>query len=305
MSRSRVKKRGEQQELPQSEETDGEMDGEVSVEISEIEVPGAGVLRIDSEFENLVPPLSEGERELLRESLERRGWDNGQSLLVWEETGVLLDGHNRVRLIARLASQGTEIRPSVTSLSFASRDAAFDFVLLSQLTRRNLSGNGIAYLRGVRYNAEKRRRGNPGKKESKATAGELGKVFSVSARTVERDGKFAAEVLEIASGRLLVRNRFLRSGALFTRRDVSALLRLDPAQREAVLDIVDDKEAKKALTRLRLGEREPIPGYALVAAFETESRRDEVLAALLGSGARAKTLKTVPRSLGESEEEGA
>ena len=57
-------------------------------------------VKINREFASLIPPLSSDERELLRDSLAVEGLRD--SLVVWEEKHLLLDGHNRLGLCKEL-----------------------------------------------------------------------------------------------------------------------------------------------------------------------------------------------------------
>jgi len=52
-------------------------------------------ITIDEEFHNLCPPITDSERGLLRESLNREGLIS--PLIVWNHEGktILVDGHNR------------------------------------------------------------------------------------------------------------------------------------------------------------------------------------------------------------------
>jgi hypothetical protein len=114
-------------------------------------------LAIDSEFQALCPPLSCEEQELLEASLLAEGcWDE---LVVWRTANrvSLLDGHNRYALCVKhgLAFRTVEV-PGISD-----RDAAKAWILTNQLGRRNLRPEQAAYLRGKRYELEKRRVPNP------------------------------------------------------------------------------------------------------------------------------------------------
>ena len=74
-------------------------------------------VKINREFASLIPPLSSDERELLRDSLAVEGLRD--SLVVWEEKHLLLDGHNRLGLCKELG-----IEPKFVYRSFANREAA-------------------------------------------------------------------------------------------------------------------------------------------------------------------------------------
>lgn len=154
---------------------------------------------VDAEFAALCPPLTAEERAGLRDSLIAEGCRD--ALVVWAETGILLDGHNR---LAICEAEGIEYR--TVERSFADREAAEDWVLRNQLGRRNLSPDAASLLRGRLYNRQKRERGGTGanqyteqmyQNEPSATAERLASELGVSPATVKRDGAFARAVEEL------------------------------------------------------------------------------------------------------------
>ncbi len=86
---------------------------------------------IDDEFESLILPLTDGEYQLLKASIEANGCLD--PVIVWQEEQILLDGHNRVEICDELETQF-----DVREMSFESRAAAKEWVILHQLGRRNL-----------------------------------------------------------------------------------------------------------------------------------------------------------------------
>jgi phage N-6-adenine-methyltransferase len=87
---------------------------------------------IDPAIKALIPPPTEDEQQLLEQSLVRDGCLD--PLVVWEETGHLLDGHTRYAICKRLG-----ITYRTTELSFATLVDAKLWVIQHQLGRRNLS----------------------------------------------------------------------------------------------------------------------------------------------------------------------
>lgn len=92
-------------------------------------------LTIDSEFQDLIPPLNDDELKMLEESIVANGCES--PLIVWN--GVIVDGHNRYAVC-----QKHSIPFAVTEKSFDSRDDAMLWMLRNQLGRRNLN----SYQRG-------------------------------------------------------------------------------------------------------------------------------------------------------------
>lgn len=100
---------------------------------------------VDPEFEALIPPLAEEELSLLEHGLLVDGCRD--ALVVWRETGILLDGHNRLRICRE---HGLPFR--TVEVSIADRSAAEDWIDTNQLGRRNLSPDAASRIRGRVYN---------------------------------------------------------------------------------------------------------------------------------------------------------
>ena len=89
-------------------------------------------LFFDNEFRSLIPPLSAEEREGLEESLKREG--NRDPIIIWKETRLLLDGHNRYDICT---ANGISLQPA-REMSFPDRNGAKVWIIRNQLGRRNL-----------------------------------------------------------------------------------------------------------------------------------------------------------------------
>lgn len=154
----------------------------------------AGV-KLDPEFEHLIPPLAPDELAQLERSLQQQGCRD--PLVVWKEQQLVLDGHNRFRVCRKHA-----IRFQVVEVSVADREAARAFIIRNQMSRRNLSPEALSYLRGKRY-LEVKRQGErhdltSGQSDQKTTAALLAEEYRVGEKTVRRDAKFAGAVDVIA-----------------------------------------------------------------------------------------------------------
>ena len=94
---------------------------------------------VDAEFAALCPPLTAEERSGLCDSLLAEGCRD--ALVVWAETGILLDGHNR---LAICEAEGLEYR--TVELPFTDRLDARIWVLTNQSARRNLTDDQRAIM---------------------------------------------------------------------------------------------------------------------------------------------------------------
>ena len=111
-----------------------------------------GEIKIDSEFQTLIPPLTDDEFQRLEKSILAEGVR--EPIITWNDT--IIDGHNRYRICEK---HGIDC-PNVER-EFESRDAAKIWIIENQFGRRNLN----AYSRSVLaleleplYTAEARRR---------------------------------------------------------------------------------------------------------------------------------------------------
>lgn len=164
---------------------------------------------IDTEFQNLIRPLSGEERKELQESLSICGLL--MPLVVWSHEGktILVDGHNRLSLWKEFDGFG-DFEFKTQELRFGNRDKVKEWIIKNQLGRRNLSPDDFKLLVGQLYNQRKKSVTNPegiGGKSGKivegknctqqTTAEQVAEETGVSPRTVKSAGKLAAKVEEI------------------------------------------------------------------------------------------------------------
>lgn len=88
------------------------------------------MIKIDDEFKNLIPPLTDDEYKGLEESILKEGCRD--SLVTWND--ILIDGHNRYEICVKhgIAFQTTE-------KDFKSRDEVLLWMINNQKSRRNLT----------------------------------------------------------------------------------------------------------------------------------------------------------------------
>ncbi|MCD8150090.1 MAG: hypothetical protein LUE92_11150 [Clostridiales bacterium] len=111
-------------------------------------------LTINPKFAEQIPPLSELEFAQLEENILADGRVLNP-IIVWKqpetETKVIVDGHNRYRIV----QMHPEIRYEIFEKQFPDEYAVFAFIYKTQLGRRNLTPQQRKYLIGKQYNAEK------------------------------------------------------------------------------------------------------------------------------------------------------
>ena len=200
-------------------------------------------LKIDPEFEKVIPPLTKDEYQQLKENI----LEDGRIMMpiaVWGD--IIVDGHNRYRI----AREYGDIPFSTTQLTFANRHEAIAWICKNQLGRRNLSDEQKAYLLGKRYSAEKQialLRDENGKflplgqndptvvgvRTSERIAKEVGK----SEKHVRRAEQYA-QALDLADSVCPGIKKDILSGFInTTNKDVIALLKAD---KEDLPDMIDE-----------------------------------------------------------------
>lgn len=160
-------------------------------------------IKIDPEFQALIPPLAAEERQQLEANIVQDGCRD--PLVVWD--GILIDGHNRHEICTRLGIEFTTV-----SLEFLNRDEVMDWIDSNQLGRRNLHPDQMSLLRGRIYNRSKKTKAQAGSigGTSKgqndtclndSTAEKVAAKHGVSPATIKRDGKFAQAVEAVAKAK--------------------------------------------------------------------------------------------------------
>jgi hypothetical protein len=109
-------------------------------------------IKIDPEFKELLCPLSEYEERALEGALLADGCLS--PLIVEERLGVLIDGHNRLRLCEMHG-----IPYEVKTLSVGNRERVTKWIIANQLGRRNLTPERMEVYISQLYRAAKKSEG--------------------------------------------------------------------------------------------------------------------------------------------------
>jgi hypothetical protein len=251
------------------------MDHESSLDKPRLCQPGedSDNIKLDREFQNLIPPLSASELDDLNRSLDaERGCRD--ALVVWKGHNTLVDGHNRLRYCRE---KGYPF--PVIEKEFADRNEVRAFIISTQLGRRNLSPAAESYLRGKRY-LETKKQGarsdkTSGQSDQKTTAEKLGEEFKVGEKTVRRDARFAEAVDQIDENcGQDARNLILSRETGLTRGGVLRLAKLKPEDQKKFLESLKETGKRPRKTRKTGKRREritlPAEPRALVQALVKE-----------------------------------
>lgn len=151
-------------------------------------------IKIDPEFRDLIPPLSDEELDNLHTSISLDGCL--APLIVWKQEGILLDGHNRYAFCKKC-----DYDFQVTEIKLPHRESAINWIIKNQLGRRNVSPDVAARLRGMLYISRKKEHGGDRKSEESSgkschlieskTREAVAKETGVSPRTIANDATYA------------------------------------------------------------------------------------------------------------------
>jgi hypothetical protein len=205
-------------------------------------------LTIDKEFAELCGQQTPEELNLLEQSLIDHGCLD--PIILWaNHDDTILDGHTRYRLCG-----DNQISFKTKSLTFKTREDARNWIIDNQLCRRNLSEERKAYLRGKRYNAEKREKEETLKQNNQKgqnvpterTSAKLAAQFDVDEKTIRRDAKFAdaVDAIEKNVGKP-VKDEILSGHSGLSKKEVVAIAQ-QPAEKQAAA--VDSAKRDKPKT---------------------------------------------------------
>lgn len=189
-------------------------------------------LKIDPEFRDKIPPLTDAEFEQLKENVLNDG-EVYEPICVWN--GTIVDGHNRWKII----QEHPEIPYRVKEMDFADKWAAFEWMYRKQLGRRNLTEQQKAYMIGKMYEARKNTQGGDRRSEEfsngqnvhlkerreikDGTSGEIGKEFGIDGKTVRRNAQFAQGLDAIADVSKEAADKILKGESGVTKTEVSEI----------------------------------------------------------------------------------
>ncbi len=200
------------------------------------------ILQIDTEFQKLIPPLTNEEFAQLENNILNEGCRD--PICMWR--GFIIDGHNRYKICHK---HGIEFK--IVELHLTSREDVMSWICTNQLGRRNISEETRRYLIGKKYEAEKAvgimnslgtnqhtiESDIERKPHTSKTARRIGREFHVSHSTVNKYAKYSRaidklneDMPEVAEG--------IKDGKIKISQD--NLLQLVKKPKEEITQIVDN-----------------------------------------------------------------
>ena len=154
-------------------------------------------LKIDKEFQELIPPLQEDELKQLESNLTNEGWRDNERIITWN--GTIVDGHNRYSIC-----QDKKITFKTSEKQFKDRNEVIIWIIENQLGRRNIS----SYDRG-RLNLKKESILKPFAREKQSDAGKLKMKSSKAEVNIRKEIAKASKISEQTVDRI----KFIESKA--------------------------------------------------------------------------------------------
>ena len=200
-------------------------------------------LRIDPEFQNLLPPLTDEEFDQLRENIVHDGRVM-VPLIVWD--GIIVDGHHRWKII----QENPGIPYEISEMEFANKWEVIDWMIVHQRGQRNLTEAQRTYLLGKLYEARKHTVGNPNKRNDDGTfqcsqigdngepnriSEQIAEEFGVGKNTVLRAGNYATGIESIREKTPEVADAILTGKLTPKKKDVMAVGSAEVGEREDMI----------------------------------------------------------------------
>lgn len=204
-------------------------------------------IKIDKEFQNKIPPLTDTEFKQLEENILQEK-EIYEPIIVWK--GTIVDGHNRWKIIQK----HPEITYRIKEMQFADKWDAFDWMYRNQLGRRNLTEQQRDYMIGKMYEARKNTnsfKGNQyssggvqnGHNQKTGRIGEvIGKELGIGNGTVRRAYDFAKAVDEVREISSEAANRILSGESKLSKSEVRAFPTLPKAEKKEVAEAIKKKK---------------------------------------------------------------
>lgn len=213
-------------------------------------------LKIDPEFENLIPQLTEAEFNQLKENiLEIEEVIN--PILTWQ--GLIVDGHNRWKII----KENPDVTFTTYEMIFFSREDAKEWIIKNQLGRRNITAEQRLRLIGQMQENRKKAVGAPtgntnnnhGAKSqlvqnepinlAKSTAAQIAEEVGVSESTVKRAEKFSKGIDAIQEVSQEAATKILKGGSGVTKSEVINFPKMEEKEKEEFAERVINPHIEK------------------------------------------------------------
>lgn len=209
-------------------------------------------LKIDPEFRDKIPALTEAEFEQLRENILADG-EVYEPIVTWNDT--IIDGHHRWRVICENWEKLKD-KFRTKPMDFADKWEAFEWMYKKQLGRRNLTDEqktvligqaAIARMKGVSRNEKGRFSpcGQNGATGKERTRDIIAKELGVGARTVDRAVQFAKGIDTLRQTNAEAAEAVLKGNSGVTKAEISELPSKTATEIQKIAQDIITGEVKK------------------------------------------------------------
>lgn len=207
-------------------------------------------LKIDPEFRDKIPPLTDAEFKQLEENIVADG-EVREPIVAWD--GTIIDGHNRWAIIQK----HPEIPYRVKKMEFSDKWAAIYWMVNNQLGRRNITDEQKTYLLGKLYEARKNTQGGD-RKSAEFSSTQCGNLKSEKPNRVSE---------QIAKERGIAKNSVIRANNFAHGLDAAdtvapgfkeqVLTGAVKAPKSTIAEIakMDEPERKQAVENIKAGKK--------------------------------------------------
>lgn len=211
-------------------------------------------LKIDPEFEKMIPPLTDAEFKQLRDNILEDG-EILNPIITWQ--GFVVDGHNRFKIL----QENPSIPYKTHEMIFLNRYEVKEWICKNQLGRRNITNEQRLRLIGQMQENRKKSHGNNAKRDDtgkylmgqneptgdkpKSTAAQIAEEVGVSESTVKRAEKFSKGIDVLQEVAPEAAERVLKGNSGVTKAQIMDLPKMGQKDREAFAEQVMNPQPKE------------------------------------------------------------
>ncbi len=237
-------------------------------------------IKIDNEFQELLPDLTKEVYKLLEKHILEYGYDETKPIITWKN--IIIDGHHRYEI-----SKKHGIEFTIISKNFDNRESVKYWIITSQIAGRRITDDEETYLLGIRYKLEKLMHGGDRKTSTKhlinedksrgngsplklpiqidnsqtkqnKTAEKIAKELGIDPKTVKNAEKYTDAINEITKNTGISRGDITSGKIKSTQIHIKKLAQASPIKQQKVIDIIEKKEAKDIKQAIKIVEKQEI-----------------------------------------------
>lgn len=220
-------------------------------------------IKINVDFENLIPKLTLDQFTQLEENMVKEGRARNP-LVIWKGHDVLVDGHNRLRVL----KAHPELGWTFLEQDFSDEDEIKEWIIKNALGTRNLTEMQQTDLTGRLHLMRKQRRGNNAKRgddgkylkckkcTSGDTAGQIASELGIDRSTVYNSSRFVEGLDKAEAVSPGFRNEVLTGAVKAQKSEIAAMRKQTPEQiKESISEIEERKSKKRKASEKALFEK--------------------------------------------------